>query len=226
MPDPAAVIALAALAGALSLDTTAVFQTMVSQPLVSAAIAGVLVGDVVSGLAVGVALELVWIGSLPVGAAAFPEAAVAAVVGTGLAALSRRAGVPASWAVCGGVLIALATGAVGQRLTSAIRALNVRLSEGAAVRVAAGDPRGLRSSVLRAIGFRFLTSSALAAVALGAGLAVLSVMPSPLRAARFPVALWAAPIGAAALAARSPSVRERILLLAGLAAGVTIGALR
>lgn len=55
-------------AGALlSLDRTAAFQTMAGRPLVSAPIIGYLAGSVQAGLVVGVTLELLLMGDLPVG---------------------------------------------------------------------------------------------------------------------------------------------------------------
>ncbi len=53
--------------GALSLDRTAAFQTMVSRPIVTAPIIGWILGNPLMGLAVGVILEVLFIGDLPVG---------------------------------------------------------------------------------------------------------------------------------------------------------------
>jgi mannose/fructose/N-acetylgalactosamine-specific phosphotransferase system component IIC len=55
-------------AGALlSLDRTAAFQTMAGRPLVSAPIIGFIAGSAQAGLVVGVTLELLLMGDLPVG---------------------------------------------------------------------------------------------------------------------------------------------------------------
>lgn len=53
--------------GALSLDRTAAFQTMVSRPIVAAPVIGYLLGYPLIGLLCGAALELLFIGDLPVG---------------------------------------------------------------------------------------------------------------------------------------------------------------
>ncbi|MFQ5465176.1 MAG: PTS sugar transporter subunit IIC [Thermodesulfobacteriota bacterium] len=54
--------------GAISLDRTAALQTMVSRPMVTAPVIGFLLGSTGAGLAVGVVLELLLMGDLPVGA--------------------------------------------------------------------------------------------------------------------------------------------------------------
>ena len=60
MSDASMIAVLALVAGALALDTTAALQVMVSQPLVAGSIAGLVVGDVPLGAAVGATLQLVW----------------------------------------------------------------------------------------------------------------------------------------------------------------------
>ncbi len=76
------------LAGLLGLDDTAVAQTWVSQPLPAGVLTGLLVGDPVLGLAVGLPLQLVMIGNLPVGQTFTGDSttAVVAVVGAAGAA--------------------------------------------------------------------------------------------------------------------------------------------
>ncbi|MBD3348192.1 MAG: hypothetical protein GF400_03215, partial [Candidatus Eisenbacteria bacterium] len=71
---------LAGLAGLLAIDATAALQIMVSQPLVAGALAGAACGDPGTGLVIGAVLQLIWLGALPVGAAAFPDAPVGTVV--------------------------------------------------------------------------------------------------------------------------------------------------
>jgi mannose/fructose/N-acetylgalactosamine-specific phosphotransferase system component IIC len=60
-------ISISLAGGAISLDRTAAFQTMVSRPLVTAPLVGWMLGNPLMGLAVGVVLELLFIGDLPVG---------------------------------------------------------------------------------------------------------------------------------------------------------------
>ena len=64
----------------LILDTTILFQLSVSQPLVICTLLGVYFGDVPLGLQVGIYLQLLWLSSLPVGAAVVPEGNMAAII--------------------------------------------------------------------------------------------------------------------------------------------------
>ncbi|MEN8005684.1 MAG: PTS sugar transporter subunit IIC [Candidatus Krumholzibacteriota bacterium] len=87
-PNLPALLVLGLLAGLLALDDTAVAQTWFGQPLPAAVLTGYLFGDPVTGLAVGLPLQLVLSGNLPVGQTFTGDptsAAVAAVAGSLLA---------------------------------------------------------------------------------------------------------------------------------------------
>lgn len=66
----------------LALDTTVVFQVLVSQPLITAAILGWMMGDLYLGIQVGFYLQILWLRNIPVGGAVVPEGNVAAIVTT------------------------------------------------------------------------------------------------------------------------------------------------
>ena len=59
--------ALAALAGILALDETAIAQTWFGQPLAAGVLTGFVVGDPVTGLAIALPLQIGLAGNLPVG---------------------------------------------------------------------------------------------------------------------------------------------------------------
>lgn len=63
----------------VGLDLTTVPQIGISRPIVAAAVAGALTGDVASGLLVGVVLELYALDFLPVGAARYPDYGLGAI---------------------------------------------------------------------------------------------------------------------------------------------------
>lgn len=65
----------------LALDTTAVLQILISQPIVTGAILGWLLGDVSLGLHIGLLLQLLWLNQMPVGAAKIPEGNLASIIG-------------------------------------------------------------------------------------------------------------------------------------------------
>lgn len=223
MSDAVAIAVLALIAGGLSLDTTAAFQVMVSQPLVAGAIAGLALGDVATGLVVGTTLQLVWLGVLPVGAAHFPDAAVGTVVGVGVAGLlSRGAGGGGGWPIAFGILAALGVGAVGQRVVLALRRVNVRFSDLARSRAEASDASGVAKAVVLGLALRFFCGAALAAAGLVILLPILRAVPLGGGSDVFPTALWAAPIAAAAFAARPRAGLERACLAAGFAVGMLV----
>lgn len=74
-----------ALGGVAALDATPVGQTMISQPLVTATILGLVWGDLATALQVGIVLQLLAVSTQPLGARTPEDYAVGGVVGTGLA---------------------------------------------------------------------------------------------------------------------------------------------
>ncbi len=87
-PNLPALLVLGLMAGLLALDDTAFAQTWFGQPLPAAILTGYLFGDPITGLAVGLPLQLVLSGNIPVGQTFTGDptsAAIAAVGGTLLA---------------------------------------------------------------------------------------------------------------------------------------------
>lgn len=107
------------LGGALALDATSVGQFMISRPLVAGTITGWLLGDTVSGLAVGAILELYLLVSFPSGGARFPDGTVATVVAVATATSSTDPG-----AFPMAVAIGLLWGQVGAYSVTELRKLN------------------------------------------------------------------------------------------------------
>jgi len=70
------------LGGLVALDNTEAFQTMFSQPLVISPLVGLFLGDLTSGLKIGVLLQLMYLWVMPIGAATFPDSTVGSVVGS------------------------------------------------------------------------------------------------------------------------------------------------
>jgi PTS system mannose-specific IIC component len=72
------------IGGLLILDTTVAFQFLISQPLIACTLLGWFLGNAQLGLHVGIYLQLLWLSSIPIGAAIIPEGNVAAIIVTGL----------------------------------------------------------------------------------------------------------------------------------------------
>lgn len=112
---------VAILAG---LDRTAALQIMISRPLVAGPIVALLLGDVMTGLIVGMLIELLWLCRMPVGASIPYDDTQVAVGATTLAiALTGTAGEGIGLTLCA-LLIALPLGKIGQTIERSVRARN------------------------------------------------------------------------------------------------------
>jgi mannose/fructose/N-acetylgalactosamine-specific phosphotransferase system component IIC len=168
---------LSLLGGILGLDVVCFPQMMISRPLVGATLAGAFVGDTITGLLVGVTLELIALATLPFGASRYPEWGSAAVVGGAIAAALR---VEPAGTLTVGVLATLATAWVGGWTLVKLRQWNAWL----AGRRRGGLEAGARGTV---VGLQLggLTSDLLRAMALTA-VAYALLFP----VARAAVGLW------------------------------------
>jgi mannose/fructose/N-acetylgalactosamine-specific phosphotransferase system component IIC len=113
-----------ALAGAaVYLDTTAVGQIMIGQPIVACPLWGLIVGRPEIGLFFGVVFQLLWLGSLAIGAAKFPEGNVGAFVATALASQvpPSISGEPAWVVLTAAALVGIITAQFGSHVTPLVR---------------------------------------------------------------------------------------------------------
>jgi mannose/fructose/N-acetylgalactosamine-specific phosphotransferase system component IIC len=84
------ILSISFIGGLLSLDISPWGQIMVSRPIVCGPLIGFLLGDLKTGLIIGVLLELIWINVISVGAAIPPDATIVAVTCTTLIILNER----------------------------------------------------------------------------------------------------------------------------------------
>ena len=115
-----------AVAGAIVyLDTTAVGQFMICQPLIACPLWGLIVGRPEIGLFFGVTFQLLWLGSLPIGAAKFPEGNLGAFVATALAARIPASGngEPAWVVLAVAAFIGIVAAQIGGEMTPLVRKL-------------------------------------------------------------------------------------------------------
>jgi PTS system mannose-specific IIC component len=178
----------------VGLDLVSVPQVMIARPLVAGPIAGALLGDLGTGLELGVLFELFQYDILPVGAARYPEygpATVAAVSVAHAAAGTLGIGV--------GAFVGLVTAMVGGMSINVVRRRNARASHAATARLEAGDTRALMRLHVRGL----LRDATRAACVTAFGLALGQLARAGL-AGRLPargVTLLAVAAAAAALAA-------------------------
>lgn len=78
---------MALFGGLLAVDERVGWQSTLSQPVISGAIVGLILGDFVTGATVGVVLELVWLSILPMRGMRKPDAVTGSIVGAGTACL-------------------------------------------------------------------------------------------------------------------------------------------
>jgi len=94
-PTWSSVVLLGLLAGLLSLDETALMQTWFSQPLPVGVLTGAFCGDPITGLAIGLPVQLILAGNLPVGQSFTGDAVTPLVAGVGAVVLSGHGLTPA-----------------------------------------------------------------------------------------------------------------------------------
>ncbi len=212
-------VALLAWGILVGVDLVSMPQMMIARPLVAGTVAGLLLGDVETGLRVGVVLELFQFDVLPVGAVRYPEYGPATIAAVALAHGMR--GTPGLGIAAGVGLLLAVMGGVSLHL---LRTVNARVVRKAAAALEAGDPRTLArvhaGGLLRdAVRAGVVTATGLAVALLGTRLGA-AALPAPVLVATSVAA------GGAALATGGVGllrlVRRTNLpwLAAGLAAGL------
>ena len=212
----------------VGVDLVSIPQMMIARPLVAGAVAGAMLGDLSTGLQLGVVFELFQYDILPVGAVRYPEYGPATV-----------AAVSAAHAVPGGLLAGIGLGTVvglvvglgGGVSLHLLRRLNARAVHKVAPLLEAGDARALLrlhlGSIVRDGARALLVTAAGLGLAAGARI-VLAGTLGPRDAALLAVAAvaaaWAAgSAGTLRLIGRGPGLRW---FAAGLGGGALVVWLR
>ena len=219
---------LSLLGGILGLDVVCFPQMMISRPIVGATLAGAFVGDTITGLIVGVTLELIALATLPFGASRYPEWGSAAVVG---GALFADSGPNEAGGLAVAVLAALATAWLGGHSMVYLRRLNARwararlalLERGAGRTVIGLQVAGLTADLVRG---GLLTFLALAVFRPLSHLVLAHWGASPALSRAFVTAVAATLASAAVWKIFHSTSGARWLFVGGLAAGLSLLALR
>ena len=126
------------------LDRVALVQVMISRPLVAAPLTGLVLGNPLLGLEVGMLLELLWLGRLPVGAAIPPDDTQVAVGATVLAfSMGQMLDLVGMPMVILAVLVAIPLGKFGQIFDRLARNVNDRLAVAGLKALGNGNTNGL-----------------------------------------------------------------------------------
>lgn len=201
----------------VGLDLVSVPQGLLSRPLVSAAAAGWLVGDLDTGLRVGAVLELFALDVLPVGASRYPEYGPAAI-GAVLAASFLPPGIGIGIGVLLGLVVAMLAG----WSLSWLRHANARHLHRLAAEVNGGSVRAIRSLQWAGLGRDLLRSASMTLLALALAYGTFVVGPARWH---FPTVVSQALIGVGLAAALSGAMRTagQGRRLAWMGVGVAVG---
>lgn len=210
----------------VGLDLVSVPQMMIARPLVAGAVAGTVLGDLRTGLQLGVVFELFQFDVLPVGAARYPEYGPATV-----AAVSMAHAAPGLQGLGLGTVVGLLTAMLGGVSLHFLRRVNARAVHRAVARIEEGDAGTLVRTHLGGILRDALRAATVTAVGLGIAWearAVFAATLSPtgvtaLAVAAVGAALAAGAAGTFRLIGRGPGLRW---FAAGLGGGALVAWLR
>ena len=159
--------ALVALGAVVFLDQWPAVQAMISRPIVVGPIVGAVLGAPVDGVLWGATLETMQLAVQPVGAARYPDAALAGLLGTTAALAGMEGNVyPAAWAIG----VAAAAGWAGDAVGRVQRRWNARTAAAVRARVAAGSVAAPGWGIVAALS----RGAALGAAQTAAGLALVA----------------------------------------------------
>ena len=218
--EPVTLLLLLAWGTVVALDLVSVPQAMYARPIVAGTVAGLLAGDVTTGLQLGVLLELFALDVLPVGAARYPDHGPATV-----AAVASAVGAPWPERMGTAVLLAMLLAVLGGWSLQRLRHLNAEALHARAAALAAGSEAGIRALQWGGLARDTMRGLLLTALGLAGALALRAFPPMPaelqgwLAAAAIGCALAAVAGGAARSAGRGPRLGW---LVAGLAAGLAL----
>ena len=167
LPAAARVLGTLGVAGIAALDATPVAQTMLFQPLVTASVLGALWGDWRTALEVGVVLQILAAGTLPLGARTPEDYAAGGVAGAAVALMAASRYISNGWReACAllGVVTGLLAAVIGVRLLKWQRRRNEGLSRWCEAAVLEGHEGALAAAHRAAIALAFAIGVAYCAV--------------------------------------------------------------
>lgn len=168
---------IAACGGLVGLDRRGAFQAMISQPLVAVPLLGALLGQLEVGLALGAALQLLWMSSMLFGANTPPNETLASMVAGGMVLLyGKHIATPDIAVMTVGILLAVPLGPLGRAIDVRLERINLALSQRALAAVAESRVEIIDRLPWIALGRVFSIHAALIALGSGIGLIVLAAV--------------------------------------------------
>jgi len=164
------------LAGVAALDATPVAQTLLSQPLVTSTILGLVWGDVHTALAVGVVLQILAASTTPLGSRTPEDYATGGVAGTALALALAQQSPLQPWrdsAALVGVIVGLLAATSGVPLIKWQRRRNEGLSRWCEAEILAGHEHAPALASVAGVTLAFGVAVALCAAWLAGGVVLL-----------------------------------------------------
>ncbi|MFH1369284.1 MAG: PTS sugar transporter subunit IIC [Elusimicrobiota bacterium] len=147
------IIVIAVLAAILGLDVNAVGRIMVSRPIICAPLVGYILGDVKSGLWIGIIIELLWIGDIPLGAAIPYDTTVLSVI-TAYWGIEAVPGYPGSMMLA--MAVAIPAMVLHNKLKISLRYLNIRIAHWVETGVINNKEDRIAKGIFMGILFNFL----------------------------------------------------------------------
>lgn len=134
------ILLISLIAGLIAIDTASGWQVMISQPVVSCPLIGLLLGDLQLGLLMGILLELPWLINIPLGGVHGSEGNLGAIVATALSIyLKSRAVNTEDIIVITAIMYSLVISRAGAYLVEYVRRENLRLIHAADRAAAQGN---------------------------------------------------------------------------------------
>lgn len=163
----------------LLLDTTATFQFLLSQPIIACTAVGWLLGDISTGMQVGLFFQLLWLSDLPVGAAIVPAGNFASIVSAALIIKLNSAFPQFPYLILLlVVLYALLLSYVGSKMVKLIRSGNILLFNQTVQKISNGQLNLIARLNLQAIGLHMIVGFGFILSALAIGILVFPVLLS------------------------------------------------
>lgn len=113
----------------LSLDDIACWQIMISHPIISAPLTGLVLGNVEIGIFIGLLFQLIWLGNFPVGGTSKPDTNTSAISTTAIIIIAQANGLPIDFLLYPAVLLGIFGGIIGAKVDIKLRNFNSCLSQ-------------------------------------------------------------------------------------------------